>query len=304
MIPEDPIHTGFASGHSSTIERIAHRSWRRYADGVAARIGGTLVDRPLGVPVGWPLPRPGGRVGSFFEEPEVDDRSFEGLVDRLDRLESENRDLAARLERAASRAEARRQAPVLIGLALAVLAFFGWRYQRSNARVFAESFTVVDAKGRERAVLEVDRDGTSTLALSDPRGKRSLEIASHRDGIVGMWISDARGQKRIGLSMSGDAQSCAMSIHHPSGQPLLTFGARPDQTGGLSVFDAAGQERLRLGTNAEGIDGLQVADPSGLRRVVVGVGARGVPVIGAYAPDGTLFFQVPGREARQAVGLP
>lgn len=234
----------------------------------------------------------------------MDETSFEILVDRLDRLESENRDLAARLDRAASRAEARRRAPVLIALALAAVALFGWRYQRSNARVFAESFTVVDAEGRERAVLEVDRDGTSTLALSDPRGRRSLEIASHGDGIVGMWISDVQGRKRIGLSMGGDAQTCAMTLYHPSGQPLLTFGARPDQTGGLSVFDDAGHERLRLGTNAEGIDGLDVTDPSGLRRVVVGVGARGVPVIGAYAPDGTLFFQVPGREARQAVGLP
>ncbi len=234
----------------------------------------------------------------------MDDRSFESLVDRLDRLESENRDLAARLERAASRAEARRQAPVLIALALAAVALFGWRFHRSNARVVAEGFTVVDADGHERATLEVDREGTSLLRLSDPRGRRSLEINSRHDGIVGMWISDARGRKRIDLSMSGDAQSCAMAFYHPSGQPLLTFGTRPDQTVGFGIFDAAGQQRLRLGANGEGIDGLHVADPSGLRRVVVGVGARGVPVIGAYAPDGTLFFQVPGREARQAVGLP
>ncbi len=102
---------------------------------------------------------------------------------RLDRLERDNRRWKVLAVAA------------LAGLCLVVLTGAGGGKVAGEIR--ARSFALVDAGGKNRAVLAMGDDGAPTLAAYDADGKRRLALGltlKNYKGTPGLWLADGEGE--------------------------------------------------------------------------------------------------------------
>ena len=130
------------------------------------------------------------------------------LVQRLDRLERENR----RLKRVGFL--------VAIGIAAAVL----MGQARTAGRVVeAEKFLLRDPSGKPRAQLAVRADGTSGLALYARDGKPRAGLTVGADGSASPRLNDRDEKNRAVLGVAADGRA-AMGLFDRDGK--LIWGKR------------------------------------------------------------------------------
>ena len=116
---------------------------------------------------------------------------METLVERLDRLERENR----RLKWVGS--------VVLIGITALVL--MGQAGPRHVFKIVqAEQFVLRDPSGQTRAVLGTVADGSAGLALYDRDGKDRAKLIVLPDGMSGLIAFDRDGKLRAGTGVTAD----------------------------------------------------------------------------------------------------
>jgi hypothetical protein len=203
-------------------------------------------------------------------EPASDSRDFVHrvetvLLERLDRLERENR----RLRRFGNM--------TLVGIAIVVgvtvaMFWYSGRFGFAGGvpeSVAARQFTLRDADGSTRGVWGVGEDGTVRLQLSDARGRPRVRVSLLADGSSGLSFADSTDHK------------------------VVVLGAFPDQSTSFVMSDRAGVARAVLGISSAGASNLVFADRDGSTKAGLGVDSRGQS-----------SFTLTDRGARQAEEAP
>jgi hypothetical protein len=116
------------------------------------------------------------------------------LAARLDRLERSNRRLR-------------------LGLALALLLATGGAIlgaARGPGPVEATRFVLVDAKGRERGVLELAESGGPQLLLIDPEGNVQVALFAVPSGVRGLALHEGESLRAAFTAQPGGAATLAM----------------------------------------------------------------------------------------------
>ena len=168
-------------------------------------------------------------------EPAQDDfvhRVETVLLERLDRLERENR----RLRRFGNMTLV--GIAIVLGVTLAVFWYsgrfgFGGGVPESLA---ARQFTIRDAKGSTRGTWGIGEDGTVRFVLSDVQGRPRVRLSLLPDGSSGLSFADTTDRK------------------------LVVLGAMPDQSTSFVMSDRTGVPRAVLGTSSGGASNLVFAE--------------------------------------------
>ena len=149
--------------------------------------------------------------------------------------------------------------------------------------VRARRFEVVDAAGKERAVLGVFSDDVTALRVYDATGKMMLMgLGVTRDDEAGLGLRDAAGKLRAGLNVTSDGSPLLLLLDAaekaraglrilPTGVPMLdlndtageirmSLSVSSDSGPVFRLFDAAGKMGAGLGMTPDGIPGLVLYD--------------------------------------------
>jgi hypothetical protein len=126
----------------------------------------------------------------------------------------------------------------------------------------ANSFTVIDAKGRTRGQLVAADNGAAGLGLFDAEGHKRLEYAVLSDGRAGLDLKDEQGRSRLLLGSAVDGTPC-LALADENGIRKLSIGITSQGIAGLDIYDEAGQLRAGIGTVEDGSPVLAVIDASG-----------------------------------------
>ncbi|HEX3276720.1 MAG TPA: hypothetical protein VHR43_17830 [Gemmatimonadales bacterium] len=170
------------------------------------------------------------------------------LLDRMDRLERENR----RLRRYGNLTMI--GMAVTLGLTAAVFWFSG-RFGIVGGvpeNIVARQFSLRDAGGANRGTWSVAEDGTARLVLADARGRPRVRLSLLPDGAAGLSFGDSTDHK------------------------LLVLGSLADQSSSFVMSDAQGTARSVLGVSPGGAANLVFADQNGATKAGLGVDARGL----------------------------
>ena len=100
----------------------------------------------------------------------------------------------------------------------------------------APGLVLRDAAGKTRAVLDVDEDGPG-LALFDAAGKGCAGLGVHKDGPV-LRLFDVDGKTRAGLGVHKSGSG--LYLYDESGKTRAGLAVNADGPG-LALFDAAGK---------------------------------------------------------------
>jgi hypothetical protein len=169
------------------------------------------------------------------------------LLDRLDRIERENR----RLKRYGSLMLV--GVAVVLGMTVAVFWYSG-KFGLGGAvteNLAARRFTIRDSHGATRGTWGIAEDGTVRFQLSDLQGRPRVRLSLLPDGSSGLSFADTTDRK------------------------LLVLGALPDQSTSFVMSDRTGVPRAVLGMSGNGSSNLVFADGNGATKAGLGVDARG-----------------------------
>jgi hypothetical protein len=170
------------------------------------------------------------------------------LLDRMDRLERENR----RLRRFGNLTLI--GMAIVLGLAAAVFWFSG-RFGALGGipeNIVARQFSLRDGQGATRGTWSVADDGTVRLVFNDGRGRARVRVSLLPDGSSGFAFADSTDHR------------------------LLVLGALPDQSVSLVMSDNAGTPRAVLGLSGGGAANLVFADRAGSTKAGIGIDQRGL----------------------------
>jgi len=103
----------------------------------------------------------------------------------------------------------------------------------------AQSLSLVDGDGMERAALKIERDGLVRLSFFNMKGQRRIALGVLGDGEPALGLFDSGGEPRIGMNI-----------------PI-------DDSAGFRLLDANGKSRLRMGQMRDGETALELLDESG-----------------------------------------
>lgn len=103
----------------------------------------------------------------------------------------------------------------------------------------AESLSIVDESGAERATIKVEQDGLVRLSMFNKKGERRIAVGVLGDGEPAIGLFDSSGQPRIGMNV-----------------PL-------DDSAGVRLLDASGHSRLRMGQLENGEASVELMDGKG-----------------------------------------
>jgi hypothetical protein len=184
-----------------------------------------------------------------FTPPEGDfvHRVESVLLDRMDRIERENR----RLRRFGNMMIV--AVAIVVGLAAAVFWYTG-RFGIAGAvpqNIVARQFTLRNADGTTRGTWGVADDGTVRLLLNDAKGRARVRMSLLADGSAGLSFADTADHK------------------------LIVMGSLPDQTSSFVMSSGAGVPRAVLGISGAGAANLVFADQGGATKTSLGVDAKG-----------------------------
>ncbi len=246
------------------------------------------------------------------------DSSVPNVLDRLDRLERENRRY--------------KLAALTTALLLFVWAACAVAPQTRNT-VSAERFVLVAPDGSEKATLELDSKGNPMLALRNgqasallttqgpslllrgPDGKTGaflgidskntsrMELTSHRlldgvrltaheDGSAGVYVLDVNGRARGGLEAFGSG-GAGLSFRDVQGRMRAQVGIDPAEVPNLILLDQGGARRLGMLVQAEGQPLLEVADERGQPRAQLTTQFDGSPRLEFRREDSGVILQIP-----------
>jgi hypothetical protein len=170
------------------------------------------------------------------------------LLDRMDRLERENR----RLRRFGNLSLI--GMAIILGLAAAVFWFSG-RFGTLGGvpeNLVARQFSLRDGRGATRGTWSVADDGTVRLLFNDGQGRARVRVSVLPDGSSGFTFADSTDHR------------------------LLVLGVLPDQSVSLVMSDNSGTPRAVLGLSGGGAANLVFADRSGSTKAGIGIDQRGL----------------------------
>lgn len=153
--------------------------------------------------------------------------ALEGLMNRLDRVERENR----RLKEVGS----------VVLVAVASLVLMGQAVPNVAKVVEAERFVLRDASGKLRAELAVDDNGAAYLSILDREGKGSRAmVAVLPNGSGGLVVSDREGKATAQLDLGlFDGDKPGLRLFQEGLRAELAL--RSDGTAHLSLSDKGGK---------------------------------------------------------------
>jgi|YelNatPaOPRAMG01_1025707.scaffolds.fasta_scaffold20360_3 hypothetical protein len=102
-----------------------------------------------------------------------------------------------------------------------------------------QDLQIVDAAGRVRAELSVERDGLARLSFLTEHGKRRMAMGVLGDGEPAFGMYDSVGNPRIGLNIP------------------------PDDSAGVRLVDGKGRSRLRMSELEDGSTSVELIGESG-----------------------------------------
>jgi len=161
---------------------------------------------------------------SQSEEDKMSDSSYEfgKVLERLDGLEQQNR----RLKRGGMIAAICVGMPILLALGVP-----------RGRSVEAERFVVRDSRGKQRAVLGLETDGTVGLWLQNKDEQMRVALDLFPEGSSDLGLHDKEGNVRAWLKVLQDG-SAQLSMNQGNGKPrfLITTGADGDSH--LTIYNA------------------------------------------------------------------
>ncbi len=165
-----------------------------------------------------------------------------------------------------------------------------WSAQRVAEGIEARRFTLLDERGKARAVLAVEENGAATLSFIDTGATRRASVGVGSDGVPALGLGDGHGTLRAALAVDGDGRS---SIGFFDGERNLRarLGVGPDGTPALNILDDAQRERVLLSVEP-GRSLLRIADRAGQTRIGLGLSA-GSPGIVVFDEDGAPIRRLP-----------
>jgi hypothetical protein len=171
--------------------------------------------------------------------------SIEGLADRVERLEQENRWLK------------RFSAMILLGTGALVMHFTN--LGRPPKELVAERFVVKDQSGHARATLSLRHDGQPALAILDEEGRDQIFLGSTADLSSNLEFFD-RGRSRVSMRSTtiGGTSLDLMGKEHGVGIGLYLW---PDQESGIAIN--RGKSSVNLALEANGAPKVLVRDSEG-----------------------------------------
>lgn len=212
--------------------------------------------------------------------------SIETLVERLEKLERENR----RLRRAGATVVALGSAVlVLAGIALQV----GWWPPAVSRRVVdvieAKRFVLRDPTGAIQAELRAEAPGFPSLIFFDQDGKQRARL-----GMWGLYLADPAGKQRASLGLipgatPSDAPSPVLHLNDTEGAPRGTLMIAPDGASRLFLSDKDGKAGAAVEAEADGSPRVALFDRDG----------RGAAWLGAL-PDGSRALFITDRAEKTA----
>lgn len=173
------------------------------------------------------------------------------VTERLDELERHNRRLWLGL----------------ITVALGVSALFLAAAMLSTTQtVTAQKFVLVDASGKVRAFLDVDKHGRPGFGLLDASGNQRAILSVGTDGEPGFGLYDASGKGGAFLSLVKDSPN--FSLSDASGNPRAVLALVKDGRPNFHFTDASGNLRAILNVRKDGEPSFQLYDASASRLVL------------------------------------
>jgi hypothetical protein len=175
------------------------------------------------------------------------------LLDRIDRIERENR----RLRRFGITTLL--GMAIMLGITLAVFIYSGSFGVGVPENIAARQFTIRDGKGTSRGSWGVAEDGTVRFLLSDLSGRPRVRVSLLPDGSSGVSLADSGDRKLIVLGALPD-QSTSFVMSDRSGVPRAVLGMSPNGSANLVFADREGATKAGLGVDARGQGSFTLAD--------------------------------------------
>ncbi len=106
-------------------------------------------------------------------------------------------------------------------------------------RIIVRELQVIDASGRQRAVMNVTPDDLARLSFLTTSGKRKLAMGVLADGESAVGLYDAQGRVRIGLNVPLD-DSASIHLVDKTGHNRANFVQLPNGKSSFEIFDEDG----------------------------------------------------------------
>ncbi len=107
-------------------------------------------------------------------------------------------------------------------------------------RVVTRELLVVDAAGRQRAVLTVTPDDLARMSFFSPSGKRRLAMGVLADGEPAVGLYDTEGRARIGLNVPLD-DSASVHLVDKSGRARANLVQLPNGNSTFEIYSEDGR---------------------------------------------------------------
>ncbi len=162
----------------------------------------------------------------------MDEPTSSTLIERLDRLERENRRLKI--------------AGAILLLVVAAGGAMGQVLPKAVPKVVeAERFVLRDTKGKILATLGAEASGLLALVLYDQNGKARAVLGVVADGRPVLSLLDQNGKDRAGLGLLPDGVP-TLSLLDQNGKDRATLAVKADGTPALGLFDRDGKVIWRV----------------------------------------------------------
>ncbi|MGE3817891.1 MAG: hypothetical protein AB7I30_00500 [Isosphaeraceae bacterium] len=227
------------------------------------------------------------------------------ILERLDRLESENQRLVGLTERLVrERRGGRRWLSVAVA-SVGLIALVGASAQVGDVSVRAtvveaSRFVVRDAEGRERARLAMGEDHSPRLVFSDDQGRVRLQISVAPNGSPGVRLLDETQKAEAGLAVSGGGRP-GLVLNDQSGRTRASLTIQQDGGPTLNLRDEKGKARVVLDASPDGAHGLSLRDSDEnlrLSAVILPGGFPGLNVVDGEGNPRVAIQTTPDGEAR------
>jgi hypothetical protein len=183
----------------------------------------------------------------------------------------------------------RRNRLLLIGLVLAVAVFVlgALADEKTFNIIRANRFILEGENGKLRAVLEVDKSGSTSLSMRDENEKIRTILSVSKDEL-GLYLYNENEKPRTILSMSKNEPGLMLLDENGKERAMLSI---KNNSPGLSMFDADGKNRAMLRI-FENMPGLSLRDENGKNRVMLSV-FKNEPSLYLLNADGQTRWRTP-----------
>lgn len=162
----------------------------------------------------------------------------------------------AQLEQSNRRARRTAAAALLVALALPAAAFTAVQDPAAKdadgkvaETIRGSAFEVVDASGKLRARLGLDRDGAPELRLFDGHEKVRVRIGIHKDSDPILTLVDEEDRNRIAMVYDGNPH---FVMSRPGGKPVIHMTAAATGDATLLFTHIDGRHNSAIGLRANG----------------------------------------------------